>query len=68
MVAIRITDPDPDPHLDTGKTCLGGGMHCRSASHCLFYADVILLLSSLVGGLQNLLDMCSEIANSLSLQ
>jgi len=35
-VAIRITDPDmdpdtdPDPYRDTGKTCLGGGMHCPS--------------------------------------
>jgi len=19
---------DPDPYRDTGKTCLGGGMHC----------------------------------------
>jgi len=28
------TDPntDPDPYRDTGKTCLGGGMHCPSAS------------------------------------
>jgi len=31
LVAIRITDPD----CDTGKTCLGGGMHCPSAS--IFY-------------------------------
>jgi len=31
---IWITDPDPfpDPDRDTGKTCLGGGMHCPSAS------------------------------------
>jgi len=36
LVAIRIThpdtdmvaDPDPGPYRDTGKTCLGGGMHC----------------------------------------
>jgi len=28
LVAIRITDPDGD----TGKTCLGGCMHCHSAS------------------------------------
>jgi len=33
-VAIRFTDPNPDtdsapdPYRDTGKTCLGGGMHC----------------------------------------
>ena len=23
---------DPDPYRDTDKTCLGGGMHCPSAS------------------------------------
>ena len=22
------TDPDLDPYRDTGRTCLGGGMHC----------------------------------------
>ena len=34
LVVIRITDPNLDPHRDTGKTCLGGGvrMHCPSAS------------------------------------
>jgi len=34
FVAIRITDldPDPNPYRDTGKTYLGGGMHCPSAS------------------------------------
>ena len=26
------TDLDPDPYHDTGKTCLGGGMHCPAAS------------------------------------
>jgi len=28
------TDPNPDPeqYRDTSKTCLGGGMHCPSAS------------------------------------
>jgi len=33
-MAIRITNPDtdPDPYHDTGKTCLGGGMRCASAS------------------------------------
>jgi len=25
-------DTDPDPYHDTGKTCLGGDMHCASAS------------------------------------
>ena len=29
-MAIRITDLDP--YRDTGKTCLGGGMHCPSTS------------------------------------
>jgi len=35
-VAIRISDTDtyPDPDRDTGKTCLGGGIHCPSASSC----------------------------------
>ena len=39
-MAIQVTDPDtdpdvdrdPDPYRDTGKTCLGGGIHCPSAS------------------------------------
>ena len=31
-MAIRVTDPDTDPDRDGGKTCLGGGMHCPSAS------------------------------------
>ena len=36
LVAIWITDPDP--YRDTGKTCLGVGMHCPSASslECVF--------------------------------
>jgi len=25
-------DLDPDPDRDTSNTCLGGGMHCPSAS------------------------------------
>jgi len=25
-------DTDPDPFCDNGKMCLGGGMHCLSAS------------------------------------
>ena len=25
-------DTDPDPYRDAGKKCLGGGMHCLSAS------------------------------------
>jgi len=28
----RDTDPNRDPYRETGKTCLGGGMHCPSAS------------------------------------
>jgi len=41
-VAIRITDldTDPDPDRDTGKTCLGGGMNCHSASS--LYIFVVL--------------------------
>jgi len=31
-MAIWITDPDTNPDHDTGKTCLGGCMHCPSAS------------------------------------
>ena len=26
------TDDDTDPDRDTGKTCLGGGLHCPTAS------------------------------------
>jgi len=45
-VAIRITDPDtdldPDPYGNTDKTCLGGGMHCPSASSsCCFSWSVV---------------------------
>ena len=29
---------DPDPYRDTGKTCLGGGMHCLGASiYCYLF-------------------------------
>ena len=39
-----VTDPDTDsdsvsdsdPYFDTSKTCLGGGMHCPSASIYFF--------------------------------
>jgi len=34
LVVIRITDPEKDPYRDTGKSCLGGGMHCLTASSC----------------------------------
>jgi len=37
LVAIWVMDPDP--YRDTGKTCLGGGMHCPSAS---LYFTVVL--------------------------
>ena len=30
-MAIR-RDSDPDPYRDTGKTYLGGGIHCLGAS------------------------------------
>jgi len=43
-MAIKVTDPDtdpdmdPDPYCDTGKTCLGRGMHCPIASsYVCFY-------------------------------
>jgi len=32
LVAIRIMDLEMDLHHDTGKTCLGGGMHSPCAS------------------------------------
>ena len=34
--------PDPDLYHDTGKTCLGGGMHCPTITLCmyLFATDV----------------------------
>jgi len=28
---------DLDPYCDMGKTCLGGGMHCRSASSSMLF-------------------------------
>ena len=31
-IRIRIRDPDPYLYCDTGKTCLGEGMHCLIAS------------------------------------
>jgi len=41
-MAIRIMDPDtdPDPYRDIGKTSLGGGMHCPSASS--LYVNAVL--------------------------
>jgi len=43
-------DMDPDPYRDTGKTCLGGGVHSPSASsfrlfsRCIFCFNCILFL------------------------
>jgi len=30
-------NPDPDPCRYTGKTCLGEGMHCPSASSSIYF-------------------------------
>jgi len=38
-------DMDADPDRDTGKTCLGAGMHCASA-YTLFYSDIRAVRSS----------------------
>jgi len=35
LVAIRITDLDTYLESEFGKMCLGGGMHCPSASSVL---------------------------------
>jgi len=48
-MAIRITDRDPD--RDTGKTCLGGGMHCPSgSSFCCFRAVKIIFVVLIIKG------------------
>jgi len=41
-IRIRITDADkdPDPYRDTGKICLGGGMHYPSASSLLLTSRI----------------------------
>jgi len=39
-------DPDPDPYRDTGKTCLGGGMHCPSSSSFYVFSFCFGLMSS----------------------
>jgi len=31
---------DPDPYRDTDKTCLGGSMHCPSASSLRTVSDI----------------------------
>jgi len=36
---------DPVPDRDTGKTCLGRGMHCPSASSCICNKEVVLKCS-----------------------
>jgi len=33
---------DPDPYLYTGKTCLGGGVHCPNASSYHLYCISLL--------------------------
>jgi len=40
--------PYPDPYRDTGKTCLGGGMHCPSASSSI-YRLVLCSCSTVLG-------------------
>ena len=39
-------DPDtaPDPDRDTGKTCLGGGMHCPSVSSLFILLWLLLII------------------------
>jgi len=42
---IRIRIRNPDPYRDTGKTCLGGGMHYPSASSFLmflYYCQIVI--------------------------
>ena len=64
-MAIRIMDPgtdtDPYPCCDTGKTCLGGGMHCPSASPSFLFMLEKYRLDRLLGfqlGLTLLLCCC----------
>jgi len=48
-MAIRITDRAPD--CDTGKTCLGGGMHCPSgSSFCCFRTVTIIFVVLIIKG------------------
>ena len=35
-------DTDPDSYCDTGKTFIGGGMHCPSASSSVLIFRVIV--------------------------
>ena len=35
---------DPDPYRDTGKTCLGGGMHCPCDSSLFIYLFIMAAL------------------------
>ena len=59
-MAIQITDPDTepdtdtdlDPYRDTGKTCLGGGMHCPSAS------SLVMILHQLESELSRNVSLC----------
>jgi len=40
-------DPDTDPYHDTGKTCLGGGMHCPVCVNDSSYKYSLLTASEL---------------------
>jgi len=39
-------DPDLDLYCDTGKTCLGRGMHCSRTSSASSLANSLVLVSS----------------------
>jgi len=34
---------DPDADRDTGKTCLGGGMHCPNASNYNIFPGTLII-------------------------
>ena len=53
ILAIWVTDPDPDPYRDTGKTCLGGGMHCPRASSLTYYRRKVSNLRKCHGALDS---------------
>ena len=47
------TGPDPDPYRYAGKTCVGGGMHCLSASSLFVCLFVCLSVSNVAQKLPN---------------
>ena len=55
-MAIRIRDPDPDPnpYRNTGKTCVGGGMHCPSASSFITVLLCLGLMKSIMISLRSI--------------